>query len=346
VVVLGVMVCTVCGMGGQGRTGRRAAVTLVVLGLQVVVCLVLLVVPLDGEPHRAPVTISAPAVVADSLAAQVDRRAGRPLEAGAVTSADQARRDVQRGRAVAGLVIDLRLNRATLLVSSAQGEELTAAVSGVVGAMAAPFAVDIRTEDVAPVPPGSAGQRGLRIAVAASIILGLLFAIVVTWWRGPVADEWSHAALRIVSAVGVAAAASLALAVDAANQVGGSVPGWWCVLGLAMLATSAATLALAAVLGVAGVGLATLVFIVSAAPLVRIEHPLLLPAPWGGMTPWLPHGAGLDAARQIAWFGGDGAARPLTVLGAWLAVSCVVLAVARRERRRAGVEWRAAAMAR
>ncbi|MCL3818524.1 hypothetical protein [Aeromicrobium wangtongii] len=332
-------------MGGQRRAGRRGTLTLAVLALQLAVCLVLLIVPLHSEPHRAPVTISGPAVVADSLARQVRERSGGPLDAGAVTTAREARADVEQGRAVAALAIDLRLNRATLFVSSAQGAALTDAVSRVVGAVAAPFAVDVTTQDVAPLPDGSAGQRGLKIAVAAAIAFGLVFAILVTWWRGPVADEWSHAALRIASAVGAAAITSLAIAVVAADQVGGSVLAWWGVLALAMLATSAATLALAAVLGVVGVGVATLVFSVSAAPLARIEHPLLLPAPWGQVTPWLPHGAGLDAARQVAWFDGAAFARPLAVLAAWLVVSCIALAVARRERRRAGVQWRSPATA-
>ncbi|MET0767970.1 MAG: hypothetical protein ABWY50_10025, partial [Aeromicrobium sp.] len=202
------------------------------------------------------------------------------------------------------------------------------------------------TEDVAPLPDGSAGQRGLRLVVAVTVLLGLAIAIGVTWRRGPVADRWSHAGQRIVLAVVVSAAGSAAVAVGAAGQVGGPWVGWWAVLTLTALATSAATLALAGVLGVAGVGLATLVFVVLAAPLARIEHPLLLPATWGEVTPWLPHGAGLDAARQVAWFDGAGLTRPLVVLGAWVMVSVVALVVARRERRRAGVDWRDAATVR
>jgi hypothetical protein len=161
-----------------------------------------------------------------------------------------------------------------------------------------------------------------------------------------VADEWSHAALRIGAATAVAAVTSVALGATAAAQVGGSVVGWCLLLAIAMLATSAATLALAGVLGVGGVGFATLVFVVSAAPLARVEHPLMLPTPWVQLTPWLPHGAALDAARQVAWFDGAGTLRPAVVLLAWLAVSCVVLAVSRRERRRAGVDLRTVATAR
>jgi hypothetical protein len=334
------MVCTVCYMGGRRRIGRRTAVTLVVLALQLAVCLLVLVVPLDGTPHGAPVTISAPAVVASSLADQVDAVPGHPLDAGVATTPLEARRDVDSGRAVAALAIDLRLNRATLLVSSAQGEALTAAVSDEVRAMAQPFAVTVTTEDVVPVADGSSGQLGLALVVGGSVVLGLVLAIVVTWRRGPVTDQWSHAGQRIVLVTGVAGIVSLAAAGVAVARIGGSLAGWWLVIASTVLATSAATFALAGVLGVAGIGVATVVFVVSAAPLARVGHPLLLPPLWGAITPWLPHGACLEAARQVAWFDGTGVTRPLTVLLGWIAVSCVALAVARRERRRAGVHWR------
>ncbi|MET0447047.1 MAG: hypothetical protein ABW004_01520 [Aeromicrobium sp.] len=333
-------------MGAERRIGRRTVSTLVVLVLQLAACLLLLVVPFDGGPHHAPVTISAPSVVASSLADQVNARAGHPLDAGVAETAADARGDVESGRVVAALAIDLRLNRATLFVSSAQGDALTDAVSADIRSMAEPFAVTVTSEDVAPVPDGSAGQTGLRLVVAGSVLLGLAIAIVITWRRGPVADRWAHAGLRILITVGVAGVVSLAVAAVAAHRVGGSLVGWWSVLVLTVLATTAATLARAGVLGVPGFVVATLVFVLTAAPLARVEHPLLLPPLWGAVTPWLPHGACLDAARQVAWFDGTGTLGPVVVLVAWIAVSCVVLAAARRERRRAGVDWRRGATAR
>jgi hypothetical protein len=333
-------------MGGQRRVGRRTLTTLAVLVLQLAGCVLVLLAPLDPAPHDVPVAISAPAVVASSLAEQVDARPGSPLRAEAVTDAGAARHEVESGRVVAALAIDLRLNTAILYVSSAQGDALTDAVSATVRAMAEPFAVEVTTQDVAPLPAGSAGQAGLRLAVIGSVVLGLVVPVVITWRRGPVADTWSQAARRVL----VVAAAASVLAVPsawlAADQVGGSFGAWWIALSLTMLATSAATLALSGVLGVAGIGVATLVLVISAAPLARVEHPLLLPAPWGAVTPWLPHGAGLDAARHLALLDGTGAVRPVVVLVAWIVVSCVALAVARRERRRAGVSWRSPAPAR
>ena len=323
--------------------GRRAIVMIVVLVAQLAICLTVLLVPLEPALHAAPVTISGPPVVTSALADQVNAGPGHPLDAGTATDAQQARDDVEQGRAVAAASIDLRLDRTTVFVSSAQGRVLGDSVTALVRATAEPFGSAVTTEDVAPLPTGSSGQAGLRLVVVAAVVLGLGIAVAVTWRRGPVADTWAEALRRMGSAGGVAALASLALATLAAHHVGGGVVGWWSVLWLAAVATSAATLALEGVLGVAGIGLATTVFVAMAAPLARIEHPLLLPGPWSVVTPWLPHGAGLDAARQVAWFDGAGAARPVAVLTSWLVVSCIVLMVARRERRRAGVVWRSGA---
>lgn len=320
--------------------------TWVVLTLQLAICVALVVMPLTAEPHHAPVTISAPTVVAASLAAQIDALPGEPLRAGATADADQARDDVLTGRSVAAVDVDLRRNRATLFVSSAQGAGLSRAVGDVVRAAAAPFAVTVVTDDVAPLPDGSAGQRGLRLTVAAAVVLGLALAAAATWRWGPVTDTWSQAVRRVAFVVGGATLLGWCLSVGAAHLVGGPVLGWWTVLAATAVATAAATLALNAVLGAAGIGLAAMVFVVSAVPLARVEHPLLLPTPWAQVTPWLPHGAGLDAARQVAWFAGAEVARPFLVLAGWVVVSCAVLAVARRERRLAGVEWRRAATAR
>lgn len=317
----------------------RTSAMFAVLGLQLVVCVVLLIVPLGNDPHRAPVTISAPAVVATALAEQANSRDGAPLDAGVAASPEQARRDVEQGRAVAAVVIDLRLNRATLLVSAGQGEALSDAVSSEVRQLAEPFSATVTTRDVGSGPAGSAAQRSLRLLVGAAVLMGLGIAMAAAWRDGPVTDTWSQAARRVAVTVGITAVGAVALAAAAHHLIGGSFASWWAVLALTVLATTAATFALAGVLGAAGIGLAALVFVVSAAPLARVEHPMLLPAPWSEIVPWLPHGASLDAARQVGWYDGSAAAQPVVVLVVWLAVSCLVLAVARRERLRAGVVW-------
>jgi hypothetical protein len=328
-------------MGSRRGTHPRAVVVGAVVSLQVAMCAALLLIPLDREAHRAPVSVAGPAIVADSLADRANALDGRPLRAESTSSTTKAREDVVQGRAVAAVVVDVRLGTATVLVSSAQGEALTASVVRVVRSMAEPFAAQVTIRDVAPLPSGSAGQAGLRLVVACAVLVGLILAITLTWRRGAVADTWREALRRVAIAGGISAAASWGVAVVAADHVGGEITGWWLVAGLTMLATGSATLALEGLFGSAGIGLATLVLVASAAPLARVEHPLLLAEPWRTVTSWVPHGAALDAGRQMAFFGGAGSLRPLTVLAGWVAVSYVLLVVARQERRRAGVDLNA-----
>lgn len=324
-------------MGRTRGASPRAVVAGTVVALQVLVCVALALMPLDDDPHHAPVSFAGPPIVADALADQAGTLRGEPLAARAVASPERARSDVEHGRAVAAVVVDVRLGTATVLVSEAQGDVLTTAVTALARTMAEPFAADVIVKDVAPVPSGSAGQRGLRLIAAGAVVVGLGIAVGVTWSRGPVADTWPEAWRRVGIAVGVTVVASLVVATIAAHAVGGSLLAWWVVVSLTVLATGSATLALEAVVGVAGIGVAVTVFVVSAAPLIRAEHPLLLPDPWGLVTPWLPHGAAIDAGRQVAFLDVSDAARPVVVLLSWTMVSCVLLAVARRERRRAGV---------
>ncbi|MBD8608271.1 hypothetical protein IFT73_15545 [Aeromicrobium sp. CFBP 8757] len=330
-------------MDGLRRVSRPAAVTAAVVVVQVVVGLLVVLLPSGGTPHEVPVAISGPIIIAESMAEQADQRTGTALDAHAVASAQTAREEVRRGTAVAAIDIDLRRDRATLYVASAQGEQMTRAVASSVRTIAGPFGVTVATRDLVPTADVPGASWALRVLVAAAVALGLALAVVVTWRRGPVADTRPESARRVLVVVGTASGAAAIGATAATVWVGGAWPGWWAVLALTSIAVGGLTLALEGVLGVAGVGLSVTAALATAAPLVRVDHALLLAEPWRTVTPWLPHGAALDAVREIAYFGGAGALRPVAVLVAWTVVSYVVLVVARRERLRAGVRWSDAA---
>jgi hypothetical protein len=333
------MLGTVCGMDGLRRVSRPAVVTAAVVVTQVVVGLLVALMPSGGTPHEVPVAISGPLILATSMADQADQSTGAALDAHAVASADDAREEVRRGTVVAAIDIDLRRDRATLYLASAQGEQVTRAVGSSVRAIAGPFGVTVTTRDVVPAPDVWGASWALRVLVTAAVALGLALAVVMTWRRGPVADTRPESLRRVLVVVGSAAAASVVGAAVANVWIGGSWVGWWTVLALTAIAVGGLTLAFESVLGVAGIGLSVTAALATAAPLVRVDHALLLADPWRSVTPWLPHGAALDAVREVAFFGGAGLLRPVTVLLAWTLVSYAVLVVARRERLRAGVRW-------
>lgn len=319
------------------RTRTLAAVA--VVALQLAVCLAVVLAPFDGRPHGARVGVVAPPIVATALAQQANALDGRPVRAEALRSARPARAEVRDGRLAAALIVDVRTNRAVLMVSSAQGSGVVDGLTEVARSLGGRFSADVEVRDIAPAPDGSAGRQGLLVAVGASVVTGLAIAVVLTWRRGPVADTWREAWRRMATGAVVSAVVALAVALVASHEVGGNPAAWWLCAVLAASATCAATMALEGLLGVAGIGVATTVLVIAAAPLVRVGHPLLLPASWGDVVGWLPLGAALQAGAQIAFFDATAVVRPLAVLLAWLVVALVALAVARRERRRAGVVW-------
>lgn len=302
--------------------------------------------PVGGDPHRVPIAISGPLIVASSTADQADRRADEALEAHPVGSAAAARREVRDGTVVAAVDIDLRRDRTTLFVASAQGEQVTRAVAASVRPIADTYGVTVTVTDVVPAPHVWGSSWALRVLAAAAVSLGLGLAVLVTWHRGPVADDRRESTWRVLVVVTSTSLGAAVLASVAATWIGGTWAAWWAVLALTAIAVSALTLALESVLGVAGLGLATTAAVATAAPLLRVDRADLLAQPWRAVTPWLPHGAALDVFRDVAFFGGATVMRPLLVLGSWVIVSMAVLIVARRERRRAGVRWSADRVAR
>jgi hypothetical protein len=109
---------------------------------------------------------------------------------------------------------------------------------------------------------------------------------------------------------------------------------WWLLAALTILAGAMTTQALLSVFGVDGLGVATTVLVLAAAPLVTLVHPLLLPEPWATITPWLPHGAALEAGTSLGYFGGEQVLRPSLVLVAWSVISVIPNVASRREPRR------------
>jgi hypothetical protein len=93
----------------------------------------------------------------------------------------------------------------------------------------------------------------------------------------------------------------------------------------------AVTVALQALLGVLGNGVALLLFVVLGNPASGGPYATaLLPGFWRTVGPYLPAGAGTDLVRNISYFGGNAITRPLLVLFVWLAAALLLAAVATR----------------
>ncbi|WP_278262750.1 hypothetical protein [Nocardia sp. AG03] len=98
------------------------------------------------------------------------------------------------------------------------------------------------------------------------------------------------------------------------------------IAGLAMFAVAVTVVGLAAALGRPGIGLGALTMLLIGNPFsAATSAPELLPRPWGTLGQLFPPGAAASLLRAVAYFGGAGAAGPLTVLLGWSAAGLALL---------------------
>jgi hypothetical protein len=105
------------------------------------------------------------------------------------------------------------------------------------------------------------------------------------------------------------------------------------VVALVVGAVAAAVAGLGALFGRVGAGLGLAVMILlgnpfSAAP----SAPEFLPQPWGELGQLLPPGAGITAARSVAFFDGAALGQPLVVLATWLVAGLALVLLGRTGR--------------
>lgn len=119
-----------------------------------------------------------------------------------------------------------------------------------------------------------------------------------------------------------------------ANGIGGMGAPWLAMtlLGaLVIVTTGAITVALQSLLGVAGTGLAILLFVILGNPSSGgPAAPPLLPAFWRAIGQHIPVGAGVSAFRDIAYFPDAPLTAPLLTLFVWLALGVIVALLAGR----------------
>ena len=285
-------------------------------------------------PHRVPVAIVAPAVVSTSLTGQLAEESGGAFVAVPATDGAAARRDLRRGAVHAVVEVDLATTRDTLLLDAAADGRLNDAIAERVAAIERSRG---RAATVATVGAGSVTTADLRLVALGCGLAGFVLVVVIAWWRGALARTLALGALRLgaLTLLSAAAGAGLAVVVGHGPREGphGGV-GLAAVAALAVLVAGATTLALGALGGFLGIGLAAAVYLGMAMPLATGTDPALLARPWQLMSRWTPPGTTLDALRALALYDGHGLRRAVLVLAVWLAAAVAAIVLARRERLR------------
>lgn len=280
----------------------------------------------DQEPHRVPVLIAAPAVVAHELAAEATALPGEPFEATWTDDADEARAAVQDGTVVAAVLVDLRETRDVVLVNPRNDHELNQAVIARIDTIEQ--ARD-RTTTVQQVRvTGSDAADRVRLQVLLCGLIGFGYAVVVSLVRGPVA---ATAGLGLARVLGLAATsltgATLLQLLPATRLAGNDVAVVAIAAGYAFM-LGVITLAAEALAGLLGLVVVAAAYVVLATPLLAGTSHHLLPMPWPVVSPWTPNGAAQEALAA-GYFDPGQALRPALVIGAAAAAAIAVLVLAR-----------------
>jgi hypothetical protein len=179
--------------------------------------------------------------------------------------------------------------------------------------------VQLTIRDV--VPLSAADSHGLVFSASVlpltvcSVIIAAAIGVLVKFrpaWRQIVA-------LTVVSAVAGAGAYLIIQTFLGALPEQGAAD--WASLTLTILAMSAATAGLIALVGAAGLGISAVLMVFIGNPFSGVSSaPQLLPASVNHIGQLLPPGAGANLLRSTAYFNGSGATAHLVVLLTWIAL--------------------------
>lgn len=326
-------------MDSTTRRGPRSLVAAVVL-VPVVVAVALMAFAWPSArlaPRDLPIGIAGPAQATASIERQLGRR-GNAFDVHRYTDEAAARaaitdRDVYGAIVVApsGVTV-LTASAASPVVAQLLSQAATEA-GGSGGAAApgpgspagqAPSAAGARPRvvDVVPADPEDPRGAALSASVLPLVLAGVLAGLLIGASRRP--------GLGQAGALVVAAALAGLAAVGIAQGWLGVIGGDWLVnagvLALTVLAIAAAAAGLLALLGEAGLVLAALLMVLLGNPLSGVSSaPELLPQPFGLIGQLLPPGAGGSLLRSTAFFDGNAAVTPLTVLAIWAVLGLVAV---------------------
>jgi len=283
------------------------------------------------DAHRIPIAVAGP----PRLAHQLDRLHGEPVRATVVHDGAAARQRVLRREAQGAYVVNPEGSRDTLLVASAAGSSVTGAVRQVGERFASVQGRHLRVVDVAPAGDGDSGSLSAFYLVVGWLVGGYLAASMLGVTAGARPASRHRAGIRILALLPYAALSGLggAIIVDPAlGALTGHFGALWGLGTLVVFTAGAVTVALQALFGVLGIGLAVVIFVVLGNPSSGGAYQVhMIPPFWRDVGPWLPAGAGVSAVRNTVYFHGNALTWPLGVLGVWAAAGVVLSLLFARE---------------
>ena len=297
------------------RNRRIAQLLAVLLAAQLLLVAAFVLPGHKPEPHGVPVGVAGPPAAVAAAERGFDAR-GDAFEVYRYADAARARAAIER-RDVYGAAVPAER---TLLVSSAASPVVAQLLTAGAGA-------ELRVRDVVPI--AEEDPRGATINLAFLPLIVICFPLVALLAR------LERRPARLLGALAAFAALSGLLVVALVGTTLGALPGPYLALSavaaLIVLALALPIAGFVRVLGLPGIGLGALLFLVVGNPgSGNASAPELLPGFWRVAGQLLPPGSGGQALRNVAYFDGHALAQPLLVLGAWALLGGVLLFAARR----------------
>ncbi|MCL3818080.1 DUF3533 domain-containing protein [Aeromicrobium wangtongii] len=294
-------------------------------------------------PDKVPIAVAPPAGAPDQPARELARTLNglddKPLKATVVKDEAEGRRKL-KDRSV-GAVLVIGEQGYQLLIASADGSSLSEAVEKVVKGVAAKQQLPVETSDV--IPAGKGDDLGLSAFYLAVgwVVGGYLAASILGITEGERLPTMRRLGIRLARIVVYAVLSGLGGAWIVGPWLDALDHGFWPLAAfgsLLVLGVTVFTLGCEAWLGVLGIGVAIVLFVVLGNPSAGGAFPTnLLPPFFSAIGPWLPPGAGTSAIRGIVYFDDAGVRGPVLVMAAWLVLGLVLLVVPTLRQQRARV---------
>ncbi|MEW2488130.1 DUF3533 domain-containing protein [Streptomyces sp. NPDC048411] len=290
------------------------------------------------KPTDVPFGVVAPQQMSAQLVTELKNLPGGPLDPRTISDAATAREQVLNRDIDGALIVSPAGSTDTVLVASGGGAALASSLTAIMEKVGLTQRRTVRSIDVAPASDQDFDGLSSFYLVVGWCVGGYLCASILAISAGSRPANLERALIR----TGVMALYSIAGGIGGAIIIGpilGALPGSiWALSGLGALVVFAVgmiTLALQALTGIVGIGLAVLIIVIAGNPSAGGAFPLpMLPDFWRAIGPALPPGAGTWVARSIAYFKGNAVTGPLLVLSAWAVVGTaltLLLAMRRRQ---------------
>ncbi|AIT61864.1 hypothetical protein [Corynebacterium doosanense] len=283
-------------------------------------------------PHELPVAISAPDPVVTQLSDATNAANPDAFSFDPVGSDDEVRGAVEKRDAIGGLTMDPATGTATIYTAAGNGAPYPAVMQQLAGGMQA-LGLNVQMVEVAPYSqddPQGSGLNALGLPLAFGGMISA--ALMTTLFKG---KPWH----KLVGALGIAALGGLVVAAILHHGYGVLTGDFWLealALACGIAATSLVVTGLGSLLGMAGVGLGAVLTIFISNPLSGLATGWWwLPQPWGMIGQYMPIGAAGYLLRSISYFDNHHGGHSWTVLGVWMLVGALLIAVGGVRNRRA-----------